>query len=138
MLVNGTTLKYKKKGAAEYTDISEFLKEIPEMGIEMEKVENTPINAKNNRYENGIGDIGDLTYKFCYENESDSSVYRVMRKAQETGEILSFQETLIDGTTTEVDGQVMAKRTGGGKNGEMEVNLTITPCSDLIVTDPTA
>ena len=123
MLVNGTTLKYKKKGAAEYTDISEFLKEIPEMGIEMEKVENTPINAKNNRYENGIGDIG---------------VYRVMRKAQETGEILSFQETLIDGTTTEVDGQVMAKRTGGGKNGVMEVNLTITPCSDLIVTDPTA
>ena len=45
---------------------------------------------------------------------------------------------MIDGTTTEVDGQVMAKRTGGGKNGVMEVNLTITPCSDLIVTDPTA
>lgn len=137
MLANGTTFKYKKKGDPTYKDITDYLKEIPEMGIEPEKVENTPLNAKNKRYENGVGDAGELTYKFIYENGTDESVYRVMRKAQDSGEILSFQETLIDGTTTEFDGQVAVKRTGGALNGVVEVSLTITLGSDLVVTDPT-
>lgn len=136
MLANGAKLGFKKSIGSTYTDLP-GLKEIPEMGIEPEKVDNTCLTDKNKQYENGIGDAGDLVYKFKYSNTADDSPYRVMRKAQESGEVLSFQETLIDGTTTDFSGQVSVKRTGGGVNGVIEFNLTIALQSDLEVTDPT-
>lgn len=137
MLANGAKLGYKKSGESSYTDLP-GLKEIPEMGIETEKVENTCLTDKNKQYENGIGDAGEMTYKFKYDNTSANSPYRVMRKAQESGEVLSFQETLIDGTKTEYDAQVSVKRTGGGVNGVIEFNLTMSVQSDIVVADPTS
>lgn len=135
MLANGAKLGYKKSGGSTFTDLP-GLKEIPEMGIEPEKVENTCLTDKNKQYENGIGDAGDITYKFKYDNSKADCPYRVMRAAQDSGEVLSFQETLFDGTTTEFDGQVSVKRTGGGVNGVIEFNLAISLQSDLKVTDP--
>ena len=135
MLANGAKLGFKKSGGASFTDLP-GLKEIPEMGIEPEKVENTCLTDKHKQYENGIGDPGDLVYKFRYENTKEDSPYRVMRKAQDSGEVLDFQETLIDGTTTEFSGQVSVKRTGGGVNGVVEFNLSIALQSELKVTDP--
>lgn len=137
MLANGAKLGYKKSDGSSYTDLP-GLKEIPEMGIEPEKVENTCLTDKNKQYENGIGDAGEMTYKFKYDNTSANSPYRVMRKAQESGEVLSFQETLIDGTKTEYDAQVSVKRTGGGVNGVIEFNLTMSVQSDIVVADPTS
>lgn len=135
MLANGAKLGYKKSGGSTYTDLP-GLKEIPEMGIDPEKVENTCLTDKNKQYENGIGDAGDITYKFKYDNSKADCPYRVMRAAQDSGEVLSFQETLVDGTTTEFEGQVSVKRTGGGVNGVIEFNLAISLQSDLTVTDP--
>ena len=135
MLANGAKLGFKKSGGASFTDLP-GLKEIPEMGIEPEKVENTCLTDKNKQYENGIGDPGDLVYKFRYENTKEDSPYRVMRKAQDSGEVLDFQETLIDGTT-EFSGQVSVKRTGGGVNGVVEFNLSVALQSELAVNDPT-
>lgn len=135
MLANGAKLGYKKSGVSAYTDLP-GLKEIPEMGINPEKVENTCLTDKNKQYENGIGDAGDITYKFKYDNSKADCPYRVMRAAQDSGEVLSFQETLVDGTTTEFEGQVSVKRTGGGVNGVIEFNLAISLQSDLTVTDP--
>ena len=135
MLANGAKLGYKKSGGSTYTDLP-GLKEIPEMGINPEKVENTCLTDKNKQYENGIGDAGDITYKFKYDNSKADCPYRVMRAAQDSGEVLSFQETLVDGTTTEFEGQVSVKRTGGGVNGVIEFNLAISLQSNLTVTDP--
>ena len=135
MLANGAKLGYKKSGGSTFTDLP-GLKEIPEMGIEPEKVENTCLTDKNKQYENGIGDAGDITYKFKYDNSKADCPYRIMRAVQDAGEVLSFQETLIDGTKTEFDGQVSVKRTGGGVNGVIEFNLAISLQSDLTVTDP--
>ena len=135
MLANGAKLGYKKSGGSTYTDLP-GLKEIPEMGIDPEKVENTCLTDKNKQYENGIGDAGDITYKFKYDNSKADCPYRVMRAAQDSGEVLSFQETLVDGTTTEFEGQVSVKRTGGGVNGVIEFNLAISLQSNLTVTDP--
>ena len=136
MLANGAKLGYKEKGAeGDYTDLS-GLKEIPDMGTEPEKVENTDLTAKNKQYENGIGDAGDMTYKFKYENKSATSPYRLMREAQAANKTLSFQETLSDGSITEYDAQVSVKRTGGGVNGVIEFELTMSLQSDFKYTDP--
>lgn len=138
MLANGAKLGYKKKGAGEdYTDLT-GLKEIPELGDDPEKVENTGLADKVKQYEFGIGDAGDLTYKFKYENTSETSPYRVMRLAAATKEALSFRETLPDGTKYEYDAQVSVKRSGGGVNGVMEWDLNMALQSEIKVTDPAA
>lgn len=75
MLANGIKLAYgKAKGT--YTDLV-GLKEVPEFGIEPEKVENTTLADKVKKYEFGIGDAGELEYKFAYDNSSTTSSYRV-------------------------------------------------------------
>lgn len=136
MLANGITLGYKKKSTAgDYTLLS-GLKEVPEIGEEPEKVENTDLSDKVKKYEYGIGDAGDLTYLFKYENSSETSPYRVMRKAAADKEVLSFCETLPDGTKYEYDAQVSVKRTGGGVNGVIEFNLNMAVQSEIKVTDP--
>lgn len=136
MLANGAKLGYKKKGASEdYTDLT-GLKEIPELGEDPEKVENSGLADKVKQYEYGIGDAGDLTYKFKYENTSETSPYRVMRKAAATKEVLSFCETLPDNTKYEYDAQVSVKRSGGGVNGVMEFDLNMALQSEITTTDP--
>lgn len=136
MLANGAKLGYKKeKSATEYTDLP-GLKEIPDIGVEPEKVENTCLTDPHKVYEKGIGDLPEMTYKFKYENSNAASPYRVMRAADVSGEVLSFKETLKDGTTIEYDAQVSVKLTGGGVNGVIEFELTMMVQSDMKYTDP--
>lgn len=135
MLANGAKLGYKKSTDETYTDLP-GLKEIPDMGVEVEKVENTVLTDPHKKYEMGIGDLPDMVYKFKYDNTKAESPYRVMREAQENGEVLSFQEKLKDGTVTEYDAQVSVKRTGGGVNGVIDCELTVIVQSDIKVTDP--
>jgi hypothetical protein len=138
MLANGAKLGYKKTSSdTTYTDLP-GLKELPEVGVDPEKVENTTLTDKNKQYEQGIGDVGDMAYKFKYDNTSANSPYRVLRKAQEDGSVLSFQETLKDGTTTTFDAQVAVKRTGGAVNGVIEFTATMVIQSDITITDPAA
>ncbi len=136
MLANGAKLSYKKESEASYTELA-GLKEIPEMGIDAEKVENTGLNDSIKQYEMGIGDVGDIQYTFKYDNKSEKSVYRVIRGLSDTGDTYKWKETLADGTTTEFEGPCSVKRTGGGVNGVMECTLTIYLQSELTITDPT-
>lgn len=136
MLANGATLGFKKKGATgDYTDLV-GLKEVPELGNEEEKVENTTLADKVKQYEFGIGDPGDLEYKFAYENENETSPYRVMRKAAADKEVLSFCETLPDDTKFEYDAMVSVKLGSGGVNGVLDWSLKMALQSDMKVTDP--
>lgn len=137
MLANGAKLEYKVKASGDYKKL-EGLKEIPEIGNDPEKVDNTTLDDKQKVYEMGIGDPGDITYKFKYDNTETTSPYRVLRQYEESGEVLSFKETLKDGTTTAFDGQISLKRTGGGVNGVIEFNLNIAVCSAIEITDPVA
>lgn len=137
MLANGIKLGFKKKGAepAEYTDLP-GLKEVPEMGNEPEKVENTCLSDKVKQYEYGIGDAGDLEFKFKYENSSATSPYRVLRAAADAKEVLSFQETFPDKTTFTWDAQVSVKLGGGGVNSAIEFTLKMALQSEITVADP--
>mgnify|MGYP001146171520 FL=1 len=60
MLANGILLGFRPKGSQEeYVDLPE-LKEVPDLQNKPERVENTPLNAANKRYEKGIGDPGEM------------------------------------------------------------------------------
>ena len=112
------------------------IKEIPEIGSDPERVENTVLTDEVKQYENGIGDPGDVTYKFKYDNKSAESPYRVLRGFADTGETVDFKESLKDGTTTEFSAQVSVKRTGGGVNGGIEFNASMSLQSKFKITDP--
>ncbi len=134
MLANGITLSYKESGST-YTKLA-GLKEVPELGDEPEKVENTCLDDSVKQYEYGIGDPGDLEFKFKYENSSATSPYRVLRKAQEAKKVLDFQMAFPDGTTFTWRAQVSVKIGSGAVNGVMEFTLKMALQSEIAVNDP--
>lgn len=135
MLANGATLGYRTASTGDYTNLP-GLKEIPEMGVDPERVENTALTDANKQYELGIGDLPDLQYTFRYKNSDEKAAYRQMRTYGTQGTILYFCETLKDGSKTEYQAQVSVKRTGGGVNGVVDWQLNMIVQSDLTFTDP--
>ena len=132
MLANGAKLEYKK--GEQWVDCH-GLKEIPDIGNEPEKVDNTCLTDKHKVNENGIGDLGDMTYKFKYDNSKADCPYRVFRD-KKPDEVTEFRETLADGSVTEYSAQTSVKRTGGAVNGVIEFELTMAVQSDFTYTDP--
>lgn len=133
MLANGITLSFSEtKGS--YTKLA-GLKEVPELGIEPEKVENTTLEDKVKKYEFGIGDAGELEYKFAYDNTTTTSPYRVLRKAADDKKKLYFEQAYPDGTKVNFEGQVSVKLGGGGVNSVIEFTLKIALQSELAFTD---
>lgn len=132
MLANGSKLEYKK--GEQWVDCP-GLKEIPDIGNEPEKVDNTCLTDKHKVNENGIGDLGDMTYKFKYDNSKADCPYRVFRD-KKPDEVTEFRETLADGSVTEYSAQTSVKRTGGAVNGVIEFELTMAVQSDFTYTDP--
>lgn len=135
MLANGIKLGYDLEGGTSYVDMT-GLKEVPEMGDEPEKVENTCLSDKVKQYEYGIGDPGDLEFKFKYENKSASSPYRVMRKAAADKTLVAFQMTFPDGTKFSWKAQVSVKIGSGSVNSAMEFTLKMALQSEIAVVDP--
>lgn len=135
MLANGAKLEYREKESEAWIELG-GLKEIPDLGVEAEKIEDTGLNDKNKQYENGIGDVGDMKYKFKYKNDSPTAVHRVLRTAAAENKTLEFKETLSDGSITTFDAQVSVKRTGGGVNGVIETEVTMAVQSDFSYEDP--
>ena len=133
MLANGITLSYgTAKGS--YTKLV-GLKEVPEFGIEPEKVENTTLEDKVKKYEFGIGDAGELEYKFSYDNSSATAPYRILRNAADNKTKLFFEQTYPDNTKVTFEGQVSVKLGGGGVNSVIEFTLKIALQSELVFTD---
>ncbi|MDS2903700.1 phage tail protein, partial [Streptococcus pneumoniae] len=133
MLANGITLSYGET-KDNYTKLV-GLKEVPEFGIELEKVENTTLEDKVKKYEFGIGDVGELEYKFSYNNSSATAPYRVLRKAADDKKKLYFEQTYPDGTKVKFEGQVSVKLGGGGVNAVIDFALKIALQSELEFTD---
>jgi hypothetical protein len=136
MLANGTTLGMKKEGENAYIDLP-GLKEVPELGVDPEKVDNTTLVDKMKHSELGIGEPGDLTYKFKWDNGPNSS-YRRLRKVSDDKETVSFEQTFPDGTKFHFDAQCSVKVGGGGVNAAVDFTLTLGLQTDLEVTDPAA
>ena len=133
MLANGIKLAFSKtKG--DYQNLV-GLKEVPEFGIEPEKVENTTLADKVKKYEFGIGDAGELEYKFAYDNTTATSPYRVLRNAADNKEKLYFEQTYPDNTKVTFEGQVSVKLGGGGVNSVIEFTFKIALQSELAFTD---
>lgn len=137
MLANGTKLGFSASGTGPftYTDLT-GLKEIPDFKNEKEKVENTPLSASNKEYEYGVGDYGDLTYKFKFVNSSETDSYRILKGYEDSNTKLNFKQEYPDGTAMTFAGQVTTGVTGGKLNDAIDFELSIALASAVTVTNP--
>lgn len=135
MLANGITLGMKKAGENSYT-ILEDLKEVPELGADPEKVDNTRLSDKIKRNELGIGDLGDLSFKFAWVNDDTDCSYRRLRAVADTKETVDYEETFPDGTKFQFQAQSSIKVGGGGVNAAVDFTLNLGLQSNIVVVDP--
>ncbi len=136
MLANGIKLSYKSGTGSTYSELP-GLKEVPEIGSDPEKVENTCLSDTVKQYEYGIGDPGDLEFKFKYDNSSATSAYRVLRNLADAKTKTGFKLEYPDKTTFTWEAQVNVKLGGGSVNGALEFSLAMALQSAITVADPT-
>jgi hypothetical protein len=136
MLANGSKLGFKANGSTgtEFTNLI-GLQELPELGIDPEKVEVTTLADTAKKYEYGIGDYGNLDFVFKYENTTNSS-YRKLKAAQAAGKVDDYQLELMDGTKFTFSGYCNLKIKGGKVNDPVTFTLQIALQSEIAVTDP--
>lgn len=135
LLTKDTTLSYKS-GASTFV-VLEHLMEVPEMGGDPEKVDVTTLSDGVKKYINGVKDLGDLTFKFLYDNESETSNYRVLKGLQDADVPADFKVEYPDGTGHAFSAYVNVKMDAAAVNAAMTFTVGMSLQSDIAVTNPT-
>lgn len=135
LLTKDTTLSYKS-GASTFV-VLEHLMEVPEMGGDPEKVEVTTLSDGVKKYINGVKDLGDLTFKFLYDNETETSNYRVLKGLQDADAPADFKVEYPDGTGHAFSAYVNVKMDAAAVNAAMTFTVGMSLQSDIAVTNPT-
>ncbi|MEK4628109.1 phage tail tube protein [Solibacillus sp. FSL R7-0682] len=136
LLSKDTTLSYKSGSVSSFTVIEDLM-EVPELGGDPEKVDVTTLSSSVKQYIPGIRDLGDLTFKFLYDNETTTSNYRVLRELQEANEVVTFKVEYPDGTGHEFKAYVNVKMDSAAVNAAMTFTAAMSLQSDITVTNPT-
>lgn len=131
MLANGIKLGYSTSGTTSYTDL-EGLQEVPDIGIEPEKVENTCLSDTVKQYEKGIGDAGDMEFKFKYTN----ATWKILRGFEALTSPVNFKVTYPDGSSVAFSAEVSNKISGGGVNDPIQITMATALQSSLTWADP--
>ena len=131
---NNTKIYYKSD-AAEYTEL-EYLMEVPEFGGTPEKIDVTVLSDSVKKYIPGIKDVGDLVFKFLYDNTSATSNYRVLKGLADANAVATFKISYPDGTDHQFDAVPAVKMDAGSINGALTFSVTMMLQSDITVTNP--
>ena len=117
---NKTKISYKKGASSTFTELPDLM-EVPEFGGAPEKI-----------------DLGDLVFKFLYDNSSETSNYRVLKAMDDAAETVTFQLEYPDNTSHQFDAIPSVKMDAGAINGALTFSVTMLLQSDITVTNPTA
>lgn len=135
ILTKDTTFYAKAEGANDFTEI-ELLMEVPELGGDPEKIEVTTLKDSVKKYIPGVPDLGDLAFKFLYDNSTTNSNYRVLKGIQDSGKPAAFKVEYPDGTSHEFDAYVRVKMDAGPTNAVLTFTATMIMQSDIRTTNP--
>lgn len=134
MLSKGITLGVKEGSGSTYTDLPDLM-EIPELGATVEKVDVTTLKDANKRYINGVGDYGDLQFKFLYANGTSDS-FRKLKALETAGKVNDYQITLPDGTKFAFSAQTSVKLDSTAVNGALTFTASLSLNSEMTITNP--
>ena len=135
LLTKDITLSYKKDSSSSY-EVLDGLQEVPSLGGTPDKVEVTTLADASRRYIKGIKDYGDLTFKFLYQNDTETSNFRILRGLEESGKVIEWKVEFPDGTGFAFSGECSVAPSDGAVNAAITFNLTISLNSDIAVTNP--
>ena len=128
---NNTKILYKPETATEFKEL-EHLMEVPELGSAPEKIDVTTLSDGVKRYIHGIKDMGDLAFKFLYDNTSIDSNYKLLKELEESGDEAEFKITYPDDTSHSFRALVWLKMDAGTVNGALTFTCNMTMQSDII------
>ena len=133
MLINGSKLSYKTSGSS-YTDMV-GVKEWPDLGGDVNRVENSSTDDEFKQFEIGQKDAGDINFRFRYRSAAEKTQYTAVRALETAGTDVYWKVTLFDGATMTFSGTVATKLlTGGGPDTPVDWQLTIGLSSDMTFT----
>lgn len=137
---NNTKFYYMSAPATEsteavYTEL-EYLMEVPEFGGTPEKIDVTVLSDSVKKYTPGIKDVGDLVFKFLYDNSSATSNYRVLKGFADANTVKTFKLEYPDGTAHQFDAIPAVKMDAGSINSALTFSATMVLQSDITVSDP--
>lgn len=130
-----TCLKYKEGDMADFVTI-EGLLEVPELGGTPEQLDTTTLSDKIKKSIPGIIDLGDLAFKFLYDNSKENSNYRVLKKLQNDNTKAAFQVVYPDGTAHEFTALVSVKMDSVTNNAVITCTASFSLQSEIGITDP--
>lgn len=134
-LTANNTKMYYKSGAEEFTEL-EYLMEVPEFGGTPEKIDVTVLSDSVKKYVPGIKDLGDLVFKFLYDNTAETSNYRVLKGMADNNTSATFKISYPDGTAHQFDAVPAVKMDAGSINGALTFSATMILQSDITVSNP--
>lgn len=130
-----TKLKVRQAGETEFTEI-EMLMEVPELGGDPEKIDVTTLTDKVKKSIPGVRDLGDLAFKFLYDNSSESSNYRVLKALQDNEKLATYQILYPDGTAHEFEALVNVKMDSVAVNAALTFTASMSLQTDILTTNP--
>ncbi len=116
------------------------LVEVPELGATPEKIDVTNLSDSNKRYVFGIGDFGDLEFKFFYNKETTADSesadiiknnYSYLRGLEKAGSKHTFKVSYPDGSGHTFEGSCTVRRDAVSVNGALSFTLAIALSSDI-------
>ncbi|HHV27424.1 MAG TPA: phage tail protein [Tissierellia bacterium] len=130
-----TKLSYKTGSESTFTEI-ENLMEVPELGGDPEKIEVTTLSDKVKKYVPGVKDLGDLPFKFLYDNSTADSNYRLLKGLEESKTLATYQVKYPDGTSHEFEAYVNVKMDSAAVNGALTFTASFSLQSEIKITNP--
>ena len=134
---NKTKISYKKASDDTFTELPDLM-EVPEFGGTPEKIDVTVLSDSVKKYVPGIKDLGDLIFKFLYDNATETSNYRVLKAMEDASQAVTFQIEYPDQTAHQFDAIPSVKMDAGAVNGALTFSVTMLLQSEITVTNPTA
>ena len=135
MSANNTKILYKPSNEASFTELP-YLMEVQEFGGAPEKIDVTTLSDKVKQYVPGTKDLGDLVFKFLYDNSSATANYRVLKKMEDDGAVTAFKIEYPDGTAHQFSTIPSVKMDAGTLNGALTFSATMILQSDITTTNP--
>ena len=132
---NTTKLSYRVGEVGEFTELK-YLMEVPEFGGAPEKIDVTTLADTVKKYVTGIKDLGDLVFKFLYDNSEATSNFRVLKGLEKANTETKFQIEYPDHTAHEFSAIPSVKMDAGTINGALTFSATMVVTSDIEVTNP--
>ena len=112
------------------------LQTIPDLGGDIDQIETTTLNDASKKYIVGLIDYGALEFEFLYSNTETSS-YRVLKALEIAKTVGEFEIEFPDGTKFTFSANVKTKIGGVGVGDVILFTLSLTPTTEMTITDPT-